>query len=132
MYRGCRALLKIQRLWTGKWINASERKVQLGSPSNNTPILGNEMLAHLYSESPEPESHGIWDGRIEGFRSQHKHRLAERTNAIANRLRTKPHTLLYVHFHLVARRDASRFLAASHSTPIIPSTENTRGVKCLR
>jgi hypothetical protein len=119
----CQSLSNLSCAWEKR------RKQQLRNQQYTA--IGAKSITHLYSESPEPESHGIWDFRIEGFRSQRKHRLEERTNAIANRERTKPHTWLYVRFHLVARREASLFRAASHSTPINPSTENTKGVKCF-
>eukprot|EP00978_Attheya_sp_CCMP212_P006562 scaffold15216_cov41-Attheya_sp.AAC.3 len=61
------------RLWTGKWINSSRGGFQMGIPIQQCTNIGDLMLAPLYSKSPEPESHGIWDGQIEGFWSQHKH-----------------------------------------------------------
>ena len=67
-----------------------------------------------------------------GFRSARRQRLAERTRAIERRERTKPHTSEYDRFHLDARLEASRREAAVASTPCIPSTEKTRGVKVRR
>ena len=84
------------------------------------------------SLSPVPESQGILEVLKLGVRSHRKQRLAHRTRAMHSLLRTKPHTWLYVRLHFLEMRDDARLMAASHSVPMRPSTEKTRGVKFLR
>ncbi len=64
-----------------------------------------------------------------GSLSALRHWLAERVSATERRDRVKPHNSEYVCFHLVDRSEASRLVAATASTPSMPSTENTSGVK---
>ena len=91
-----------------------------------------ERRLYWKSLRPVPESQGILEVLKLGLWSHRRQRLAHWTKAMQSRLRTKPHTWLYVRLHFLEMRDEARLMAASHSVPIRPSTEKTRGVKFFR
>jgi hypothetical protein len=76
-----------------------------------------------------PESQVAWEARAGGSRARAGTDSLCGRAVSGRRERTNPHTSEYVRFHLAARSEARRFVAASASVPPRPSTEKTREVK---
>ncbi len=77
-----------------------------------------------------PATHSVSGRLMSGSLSARRHLLADLASATDRRDLVNPHTSEYVRFHLLERWEDSFLMAAVASFPCMPSTENTRGVKC--